>query len=600
MTAGHSLLTLEGEKILLKNVVAVVLNGSVLYFFKDFCDKVRLYRGQILLMGGFAGWLWSFPLYGPVLAAAGSQRGTEDLFGVFLSFLALHAAGLVVSGYLLAGVRADRLSFYFSVTVCALLTMGFALVSPRLWPYLGGMLGVAAAPFVVAWGRRLAVDVRPAHRGLVVALSFITGAAFNAAQTYSAGKLPASAGLLASSLLLLIPVFTALALPPVSLSPQKPFRDFHSFTTGLNNWWQFALLVFVFYLTGGLMYWVIQPVIGQNLSYSVYLGTFSYGVAGLIAGHQADHRGRGFLPLTGVGLVGASFALFAFWPGIPVYIMTHVIIQSGFVCLDLFVWLYLADRAAGDPIRASRYYGWGLCLNVFSVLVGTLAGNYLQKMGLTEHHVKASLLAGLVLFTSFPILAWLRESLSGGGKEDRLEPACEAEPVSEITFEPMKEAACAAEQTLRLKPRREGRTSPGTSNPGISENPVTVLSNASVENPNSCSLEYTSGVGPAFSAATLCAACSPEMEDSFRDEQLKQIMAHLLDYGFTHREIDVALLVLEGLDNTAIALRLNISKNTLKTHLRSIYKKAKANGKVSFILWVQELVRNQSKYLDLR
>jgi len=72
---------------------------------------------------------------------------------------------------------------------------------------------------------------------------------------------------------------------------------------------------------------------------------------------------------------------------------------------------------------------------------------------------------------------------------------------------------------------------------------------------------------------------------------MEQIQAHLLDKGFTHREMEVVLLVLEGLDNTAIALRMNISKNTLKTHFRSIYKKAGTNGKVSLVLWIRELTK---------
>ena len=558
---------------------------------KYFYETDRHYWGAILFLGGFAGWLWSFPIYGPVLAAAGAQRDLADIGAVSTAFLALHMAGLAAAGYFLAGAGADRRLFSISATLCALLTAAFALAPPRLWPYLGGMLGLAAAPFVVAWGRRLAVDVRPARRGQVVALSFLAGAALNAAQTFAAGRMPAPAALLFSALLLLIPVFAALRLPaaPAALSRPKSSGDANASTVLLSNWWQFVLLVFVFYLTGGLMYQVIQPVVGQNIPYAAYLGTFSYGVAGLIAGPLADRRGRRFLPLTGVGLVGASFTLFSFWPGIPAYILTQMIIQAGYVCLDLFIFLYLADRAGGDPARAARFYGWGFCLNVFSVLAGALAGSFLQNAGLAEHTVKSSLLAGLVLFTAFPFLAGLRES-SAAGEGDEPEAPCETVPPRGTTFVPVAGDSLAAAPVRRLIPENEGKTADGAADSGISECLVPDFSCAAAEDPASCSQPCSADAGHIFSPAIPGPARAAEKAESC-GEEMEQIQAHLLDKGFTHREMEVVLLVLEGLDNTAIALRMNISKNTLKTHFRSIYKKAGTNGKVSLVLWIRELTK---------
>ena len=67
-------------------------------FLKAFGDTAYFYRGRILLMGAFAGWLWSFPLYGPVLQAAGAGRGPADTDAVVTAFLVMHAAGLPAAG----------------------------------------------------------------------------------------------------------------------------------------------------------------------------------------------------------------------------------------------------------------------------------------------------------------------------------------------------------------------------------------------------------------------------------------------------------------------------------------------------------------------
>lgn len=505
-------------------------------FLAGLHQTARAHPGLILLLGGFTGWLWSFPIYGPVLAAAGACRGLADTGAVSTAFLVLHVIGLAAAGYLLARRGADRLLFAAAALACGLLTAAFALAAPVRWPCLGGLLGVAAAPFVVAWGRRLAMEVARAERGQVMALSLAAGVLLNAVQIGAAARAPAPTALILSALLIFLSAFAALRFGqrfPAGPGESRPLPRSGaslSFLPSLGAWWRFGVLIFLFYLVGGLMCQVMQPVIGQHVPSTPYLATFSYGAAGLVAGPLADRRGRCFLPPAGVGLVGSSFALFAFWPGLPGYVIAQILIQAGYACLDLFIFLFLADWAGGNPARAARCYGWGLGLNVFAVLAGTLTGSLLQSIWLAERPVKASLLASLALFVAIPFLAGMRESPAGAGGRP--------ESVPGGSFGRIPAAA-----------------------------PETAAS-----------------VDPA-AGRTPDAAASPA-------EALDRLRPCLLEEGFTPREIEIALLILEGLDNTAIALRLNITKNTLKTHMRNILKKAKATGKVSFILWVQEATKN--------
>lgn len=54
-------------------------------------------------------------------------------------------------------------------------------------------------------------------------------------------------------------------------------------------------------------------------------------------------------------------------------------------------------------------------------------------------------------------------------------------------------------------------------------------------------------------------------------EQVKQ-------HGLTNRELEIAALLVAGLSNERISDRLGVSRNTLRTHLKSIYRKLPADA----------------------
>ena len=55
-------------------------------------------------------------------------------------------------------------------------------------------------------------------------------------------------------------------------------------------------------------------------------------------------------------------------------------------------------------------------------------------------------------------------------------------------------------------------------------------------------------------------------------------------YRLTSRELQIAKFACQGLRNENIALKLNISHGTVKTHIRNIYRKMWVNNKISMLL----------------
>jgi len=55
-------------------------------------------------------------------------------------------------------------------------------------------------------------------------------------------------------------------------------------------------------------------------------------------------------------------------------------------------------------------------------------------------------------------------------------------------------------------------------------------------------------------------------------------------YELTHREVQIAALICQGLRQSSIARQLDIRPGTVKTHIRNIYRKVKVKNKISMLL----------------
>ena len=62
-------------------------------------------------------------------------------------------------------------------------------------------------------------------------------------------------------------------------------------------------------------------------------------------------------------------------------------------------------------------------------------------------------------------------------------------------------------------------------------------------------------------------------------------------WHLTPREVEVAKLVCEGLDNKQIGKKLRIAYNTVRAHLGNIFRKIGVKGKTGIILEFIETIR---------
>lgn len=76
--------------------------------------------------------------------------------------------------------------------------------------------------------------------------------------------------------------------------------------------------------------------------------------------------------------------------------------------------------------------------------------------------------------------------------------------------------------------------------------------------------------------------------DKFSKEGVDFLKDHLIERGLSKREIEVVVLVLQGLTNKQVADKLCVAEKTVKFHLTNIYKRMKISRR-SQIVWTLPL-----------
>ena len=88
---------------------------------------------------------------------------------------------------------------------------------------------------------------------------------------------------------------------------------------------------------------------------------------------------------------------------------------------------------------------------------------------------------------------------------------------------------------------------------------------------------------PSYYVEELAQDCVRRMKDR---REANQVASE----GLTAREIEVLKHLASGKSLDAISNSLHISKNTMKTHLRSIYRKLEVSGRVDAVVKGQKLL----------
>lgn len=78
------------------------------------------------------------------------------------------------------------------------------------------------------------------------------------------------------------------------------------------------------------------------------------------------------------------------------------------------------------------------------------------------------------------------------------------------------------------------------------------------------------------------------------EDDIRSNKALITQYQLTERELDVVLLILGGRNAGSIAEALYLSENTVRTHMKRIYKKMNVHSKEEVMVIVEQIIRSDS------
>ncbi len=289
---------------------------------------------------------------------------------------------------------------------------------------------------------------------------------------------------------------------------------------------KFAVLLLFFYGAGGLMYRIVflLPTVA-----SLELFRFSnivYCLVALLAAvwlYRQDNAQIKWIFTPILPSMGIGFLLLPYVNGNG-YFFSFGLLQAGFALLDMYVWLVFVEM--GKKEASSTVFGWGFFLVTFSILVGSVSYELLEPFLLTKISVinVLSVLAAIIMFMA-----------------------------SVLVFGPLasQEAEPGNQPNRNIKPIMP-----------MLEPEMVELVYPPAASMEAINMELT----PSHNVLQLPEKLQPELEGGFEEDFMQT-------YKLTKREREILLLIIKGYNNPHMCETLNISINTLKTHLRNIYRK---------------------------
>lgn len=279
--------------------------------------------------------------------------------------------------------------------------------------------------------------------------------------------------------------------------------------------WSLYLFFVIIYISGGFTYAGVFPKFEAYTFIAKYYNVQPLFLTVIAAGILADKIGRKNMLYIGFGFVGLSFTTFMLPPSYASYLSTQTFTQIGWGFVNTSVWVISADLAKEH--RKPHIASRGVAAMLLGTVIGAVSAHVIATMSWNLGSVYG-FVTHLPIFMSLTMVGLIPETL----KPEHSRPSLDQILQDDIN-------------TIRAATR-----------PGA---------DAIVKPPSSASHRVAS---------------NPHAKSDNSVVPIDRL---------TTREREIAQLLANGYTRSEICSELNISINTLKTHIRHIYKKLDVSNK---------------------
>lgn len=323
-------------------------------------DYLKKYLHVLIIpFAFFTVWLWSFPMYGPLLANIDNNP-----YNLFMFFLVSHALGLLVYGYVMDLLekrqRENKLELYITFIISVIISL-LTIIFPFLTSnpmraaiiITGFFSGFLVVYFLYNMSISKTADVRGGILGFIFFLAGIFFIVF----------LVVPYGIwmyFVNALFLLAPFI----LVKIGIKKKQNISSVEIGEKSNTYWFSLILLVILFYSGSGLMYNLLYGRIMTVEGGFFDIGFLFYPLVVLPAGILADRFGRKILINIGLSFSGLGFLLLLF----RVFsTLSLILLQSAFAVMDIFLFLTLMDWS--DYFNNRKVLSIGLFINVIVIYI---------------------------------------------------------------------------------------------------------------------------------------------------------------------------------------------------------------------------------------
>jgi|GEM_PF-5821640 len=314
---------------------------------------------------------------------------------------------------------------------------------------------------------------------------------------------------------------------------------------------KFVLLLLLYYVAGGMMYRIIFLLPRIPMREIYYYTNAIYCLIGLLAAvllYMQKIPRKDFIFMPVLPLLGIGFLLFPYMNHAG-YFVSFGLLQAGFALFDLYVWLVLVEM--GKERYGGGIFGWGFFLVTCSILMGSLLYEVVVPFAAANiSHIHAlSILAALMMFIAsiFVFSPLTHKPVSREEEEAGL--ICDIEPLP----------APALDEMAGLNRQTAG---PATTSIPIKTD----------DNDEQLLVEQV-GLSSCLDQKEITETLQSPPDGSIEKDRPDYKEEFMKTHKLTKREREIVLLIVKGYNNPHMCEELNISVNTLKTHLRNIYRK---------------------------